>query len=194
MRILRLLAALLMPLMVTLAIAFPEKRTAVWAQLPPGNPYLAPTTPPSGPPQLAQPVATTGIPPLAIIPSPPAPSPSATPRAFNCSCFGPGSGTHWMGTVTSSSYFAARQSASTACVSYNQLKQPQPPNEPEAYATALVAPPLPGAVSPAGAALVPPALPGATLPTDAAASPELSGVLNFSTAAQQQMCSQCACD
>jgi hypothetical protein len=179
MRILRLLAALLMPLMVTLAIAFPQRRAAVWAQLPPGNPYLAPTTPPSGPPQLSQPVATTGVPPLATIASPPAASPAATPRVFNCSCFGGGGGTHWMGTVTSSSYFNARSSASTACLSYNLGKSPLSPfNEPEAYA---------------GAALAP-TLPTGSFAADAAASPGPLGTLNFSTAAQQARCSQCACD
>jgi hypothetical protein len=179
MRILRLLAALLMPLMVTLAIAFPQRRAAVWAQLPPGNPFLAPTTPPSGPPQLAQPVATTGIPALAIIPSPPAASPSATPRVFNCSCFGGGGGTHWMGTVTSASYFNARLSASNACVAYNERKNPLSPfNEPE---------------SSAGAALVP-TLPTGSFVANAAASPGPLGTLNFSTAAQQARCSQCACD
>ena len=41
---------------------------------------------------------------------------------FNCSCSGPGQPTHWMGQVTAAGYLSASQSASGACVSYNQRK------------------------------------------------------------------------
>ncbi|HKV56224.1 MAG TPA: hypothetical protein VJN94_16445 [Candidatus Binataceae bacterium] len=180
MRILKFVAALTLPLLIALAMVAPHMRNAaVWAQLPPPNPNLGPVVPLSAPPQLAQPAATTGIPPLAIIPSPPAATPSPAVRAFNCSCFGHGSGTHWMGTVAAPGYFAARQSATGACLSYNAGKSPASPfNEPDAYA---------------GLAKASPFLPG-TEPPDAAAAHVLPGTLNTSTASQLQMCSQCTCN
>jgi hypothetical protein len=179
MRIVKFIAALLLPMLITLAFTFSSERTRLWAQLPPSNPNLAPLAPPSSVPSLAQPAATIGIPTLAVIPTPAAVATATGLRAFNCSCFGPGSGTHWMGQISAAGYFAARQSATKTCLAYNQQKQPASAYN---YASSF-----------AGDALAP-KLAGANLPANAAAVQTLPGTLNFSTAAQLQMCSQCTCD
>jgi len=178
-RILKLVGALLLPLLITLALALPRNRTMLWAQLPPPNPFLAPAITPSGVPSLSQPAATIGIPTLAVIPTPAASAATPGPRVFNCSCFGPGSGTHFVGRVSATGYFAARQGATSACLALNEIKQPASAFNYDKFA--------------AGAALATPALAGATLPVDAAALQTLPGGLNSSTA-QLQMCSTCACN
>ena len=179
-RILKLVGALLLPLLMSLALASPRNRTMLWAQLPPPNPNLAPAITPRGVPSLSQPAATIGIPTLAVIPTPAAIATTPGPRVFNCSCFGPGSGTHFVGRVSATSYFAARQGATSACLSYNQTKEPASAFD---YASSF-----------AGAALATPALAGAGLPPDAAAVRTLPGTLNFSSAAQLQVCSRCTCN
>ncbi|SRR5579875_80239 len=155
----------------------------LWAQLPPSNPNLGPAATPSAPPQLSQPAATIGIPPLATIPTPAVPTPSPTARAFSCSCFGRASGTSWIGSVSASGYFTARQAATRACLSANQLKHVPSP---------FISPSLVGgaAIAQNGTAV----LPGATLPADAAAAQVLPGTLSFSTPQELQMCSQCTCN
>jgi hypothetical protein len=193
MRILKFIAALLLPVLLVLALACPPERIGLWAQLPPSNPNLAPIITPAGVPSLSQPAATVGIPTLAVIPTPAARAAAATPRSFNCSCFGPGSGTSWVGQVDATGYFAARQGAISACLSYNQRKEPASAfNYASSYAGAAVAA---GALSPTlhGAGL-PPTLPGAYEPADAAGAQVLPGTLNFSSAAQLQRCSRCTCD
>jgi hypothetical protein len=179
MRICKFIAALMLPVLLTLALAFPPERTRSWAQLPPGNRNLAPVFAPSSVPILAQPAATIGIPTLAVIPTPAALATTVGLRAFNCSCFGAGSGTHWMGRVSAAGYFAARQGATSACLSYNQQKRTVSAFN---YASSY-----------AGAALTP-RLAGANQPANAAAVEALPGTANFSTAAQLQMCSQCTCN
>jgi hypothetical protein len=180
MRILKFIAAVLLPVLLVLALACPPGRMGLWAQLPPSNPNLAPIVTPSGVPSLAQPAATIGIPTLAVIPTPVATTTAATQRAFNCSCFGSGNGTHWMGQVSATGYFAARQSATSACLSYNELKQPASPFN---YATSFSAIAVPT-----------PPLTGANQPANAAAAQVLPGTLNFSSSAQLQECSRCTCD
>jgi hypothetical protein len=179
MRIFKFIAVLLLPVLITLALTLPQNRTRLWAQLPPSNPNLAPLATPFGVPSLAQPAATIGIPTLAVIPTPAAIATTTALRAFNCSCFGPGAGTRWAGQVSAAGYFAARQGATSACLSYNQRKQPSSAFN---YASSY-----------AGAALSP-GLAGSTQPADAAAVQTLPGTLNFSTAAQLQACSRCTCD
>lgn len=179
-RILKLVGALLLPLLVLVALALPRNRTMLWAQLPPPNPNLAPATTPSGVPSLSQPAATIGIPTLAIIRTPVATATTTGPRVFNCSCFGPGSGTHFVGRVSATGYFAARQGAISACLSFNQTREPASAFN---YASSF-----------AGAAIATPAMAGANLPPDAAAAPTLPGTLNFSSSAQLRMCSQCTCN
>jgi hypothetical protein len=178
MRIFKIVAALLLPLTLTLALVFLPERTRSWAQLPPPNPNLAPVSP-FAIPSLAQPAATTGIPTLAVIPTLTAIATPVALRTFNCSCVGPGSGTTWMGQISAAGYFAARQGATSSCLSYNQRREP-----PSAFNYTN---------SYAGIALSP-ALAGANLPADAASVLSLPGTLNFSTAAQLQECSRCTCD
>jgi hypothetical protein len=182
MRILKLIAAVIMPVLITLALIVSHERGPVWAQLPPSNPNLGPAVVPSAPPRLSQPAATIGIPPLAPIPTPIAASPTPVARVFHCSCFGRGTGTHFVGNVNAASYFAARQSAISSCLAFNQLKEPVSPFIPPRASLGL-----PVTSTTAG-------LPGASLPADAAAVQTLPGTLNFSTAEQLQMCSQCTCD
>jgi hypothetical protein len=185
----KLIAFRLLPLVFVTGFIFAARCWQLWAQLPPSNPNLGPAATPGSPPQLSQPAATIGIPPLATVPTPVSPSPSPSPRAFSCSCFGRASGTSWMGTVNASGYFAARQAATSACLSSNQLKHVPSP---------FVSPSLVGgaAIAQNGMGIVPGTviLPGGSLPPDAAAAQVLPGTLNFSTAAELQMCSQCTCN
>jgi hypothetical protein len=188
MRGLRFAAAIALPLLMILAFGWAPKPIDVWAHLPPPNPLVVPPAAPSPPTQLSPPVPPQGLPSLAVVPSPAASaSPAPSARVFNCSCFGQGSPTHWMGRVTAPSYFGARQSAVSACVAYNTNKAPEPPLLPlgssrsstSSTEFASVAPVPAGAETP-GAATVE----GQILP----------GTLNFSTPQQLQMCSQCTCD
>jgi hypothetical protein len=177
--ILKFIAITLLPVLLVLALTCQRERTGLWAQLPPGNPNLAPVITPTVVPSLSQPAATIGIPTLAIIPTPAAIATTTTLRTFNCSCFGPGNGTRWVGRISATGYFAARQSATSTCLSYNEQKQPA-----SAYNYARS---FPGAISS-------PALAGANLPPDAAVAQVLPGTLNFSTSAQLQECSRCTCN
>jgi hypothetical protein len=94
------------------------------AQLPALNPLVVPPLPPSPPAQLPAPASTAIAPQPVAVPSLPAAYSTPGARLFNCSCYGPGQPTHWMGTVTAASYLSASQSASGACIAYNQGKPP----------------------------------------------------------------------
>lgn len=179
-RILKLVGALLLPLMMALALALPRNRTMLWAQVSTPNPFLAPASTPSGVPSLSQPAATIGIPTLAVIPTPVPTATTSGPRVFNCSCYGPGSGTNFVGRVSATSYFTARQGATSACLAYNETREPGSSYD---FASSF-----------AGAALATPALAGGGLPPDAAAFTPLPGTLNFSSSAQLQRCSRCTCN
>lgn len=161
---------------VGLAIALHE--SAVMAQLPAPNPLVAPLSTPSGPALLPAPGAALAAPSLAAVPTLPAASPTPGPRAFNCSCFGPGEGTGWMGQVSAPGYFAARQTATGACLTYNERREPAPANVAPAEGEVPVMPP--GFAGPNAAASV-------------NATP-LPGGLTISSAAQEQACAQCVCD
>jgi hypothetical protein len=124
-------------------------------------------------------VTTAIAPVLAPVPTPPQATPTPSVRAFNCSCFGRGTGTHWMGQVTASGSFGARQSAVGACLSYNLRREPQSPFQTTRASGATTVPVLPGAAAPGSATQV-----GQILP----------GTLNFSSSEQLQMCSSCVCD
>jgi hypothetical protein len=179
------------------------------AQLPATNPLVVPPLPPSPPAQLPAPVSTAIAPIPIAVPSLPAAATTPGARLFNCSCYGPAQPTHWIGTVTATSYLAASNSASGACVSFNKGKPPS-------YGTAggIGAGngfgPLPGAQQNAGAANffgVPGvaqssgsssslgSLPGVTQGIGVAnsfGSPATG--LSFSSAQQQRLCSTCVCD
>ncbi len=99
MRIVKVLALLAPLIILILGLGTLRPHDAVWAQLPTPNPMVGPRPLPSAPAQLPAPVSTLVAPPLAPVPAPPTPAPPVTARVFNCSCFGPGSGTHFMGRV-----------------------------------------------------------------------------------------------
>jgi hypothetical protein len=183
MRIAKFLAAIVLP---SLILAARLERAG--AQLPPPNPLVVPSALPSPPQQLLAPVQPQGIPSLVVVPTTQAtPAPSSNRRVFNCSCFGPGSGTHFMGEVSATSYFAARQGAVSACLSSNTNKQPEPPLVPIQSSSASSS----STTTSSGQSL-----PAGSTPSDEAANvgQSLPGTLNFSAAAQLRECSQCTCD
>src|SRR5271156_5117998 len=98
--------------------------SVTWAQLPAPNPLVVPPLPPGPPAQLPAPVSTAIAPIPIPVPSLPAAASTPGARLFNCSCWGPGQPTHWLGQVTAASYLSASQSASGACTSYTQGKVP----------------------------------------------------------------------
>ncbi len=128
---------------------------------------------------------------------------------FNCSCSGPGQPTHWMGQVTAAGYLSASQSASGACVSYNKGKPPS-------YGAAggigagNYFGSLPGAQQNAGAAksfgfpgVAASSGSSSSLGSFAGAAQGIgagnsfgapSAGLSYSSAQQQQLCSNCVCD
>ncbi len=173
------IAIALLAAIFTLALGWPRALASLWAQTAAENPLIAPVAPPAAPAQLPAPVTTAIAPVLAPVPTPPQASPTPSTRAFNCSCFGRGTGTHWMGEVSAPGYFAARQSAVGACLSYNLRREPQSPFQNTRESGTTTVPILPGADVPGTATRL-----GQTLP----------GALNFSTAEQLQMCSNCVCD
>ena len=75
MRIGKIIAALVLPVQILFALVTSTSPVRLWAQLPPSNPNLGPAATPSAPPQLSQPAVSIGIPPLAVIPTPRAPTP-----------------------------------------------------------------------------------------------------------------------
>lgn len=164
----------------TLALGWPQAIAPLWAQTAASNPLLAPIAPPSAPAQLPAPVTTAIAPVLAPVPTLAQATPRPSVRAFNCSCFGRATGTHWMGQVTAQGYFAARQSAVGACLGYNHNREPQSPLLQSTRGSgATLAPVLPGEAVPGAATQLRQTLPG---------------TLNFSVAEQLQGCSNCVCD
>jgi hypothetical protein len=178
------------------------------AQLPAANPLVVPPLPPSPPAQLPAPASTAIAPQPLAVPSLPAAYSTPGARLFNCSCSGPGEPVHWMGTVTSTSYLSADQSASGACVSYNQGKPPSygtaggigagnffgslpGAQEPAGYANNF---PFPGVAS-SGSSSSLGSLPGAGQSVGVANSfGAPSAGLTFSAAQQSRLCSTCVCD
>jgi hypothetical protein len=88
-----------------------------------------------------------------------------------------------MGQVSAAGYFAARQAAVGACLSYNERRAPQSPLQAS------------GSSSTAAGATSVPILPGAAVAGGASAvGQRLPGALNFSSAQLLQNCSSCVCD
>jgi hypothetical protein len=164
-------------LVVLYALAFGGRAIApLWAQT--TNPLIAPVPPPAAPSQLPAPVTTAIAPILAPVPTLALATPTPSVRVFNCSCSGRGVGTNWMGLVTAGGYFAARQAAVGACLTYNRTREPLPPTQTAHSATTTV-----------------PILPGASVPGAAAQlTSTLPGTLKPSTATDLQNCSDCVCD
>jgi hypothetical protein len=195
---------------ILLALAFILATECVGlAQLPAPNPLVVPPLPPSPPAQLPAPVSTAIVPIPLSVPSLPAAYATPGARTFNCSCFGPGTPTHWMGQVTAASYLGASQAASGACVSYNQGKPPSYGTAggigagnsygslPGAAQNAGAANSYgsPGVAQSSGAANSLGGLPGA--PQSVGQSGSFGGPgtgLSFSSAQQQRLCSECVCD
>lgn len=148
MRILKLAAAAMIAAGFAIALCWPSGRDNVWAQLPSANQFLLPVPPPSAPPQLAAPVTVEAAPSLIAVPTPAIPTPTPSVQTFNCSCFGPATGTAWMGSITSTSYFNAQQTAVGDCVAFNERSPSLPviPSVSSSRGTGL--PSLPGSASP----------------------------------------------
>jgi hypothetical protein len=181
---LRLIAVVIAPILIAIEIVRPG-----WAQLPPVNPLVVPAPPPSPPAQLPAPITTAVAPPVMAVPTLPSAYSTPAPRVFNCSCFG-SVGTRWMGQVTASSIFNARQSAGGACMSYVQGKLPSIAAAGGVGAANRFGP-LPGANQPAGVANNYPAVPNINQNVGAAnVYAPVPSVLTASSA----MCSQCTCD
>ncbi len=200
---LRFLAVLAPPCLLMLALGIG------YAQLPPPNPLVVPPLPPSPPAQLPAPISTAVAPSPIAVPSAPAAYATPGPRTFNCTCSGPGTPTHWMGAVTSSGYFSAEQSASGACVSYNQFRPPSygvaggigaansfgalPGANQNAGAANTFG--SPGVAQSSGAPSSLGSLPGATQRIGQANSFGVPpNVLSFTSAQQARLCSQCVCN
>ncbi len=151
----------------------------LWAQVAATNPLIAPVPAPSAPAQLPAPVSTAIAPVLIPVPGLPTPSPTPVQRAFNCSCFGRGTGTQWMGRVTALSYFNARQQAIGACLAYNVNREPAAP---------LISSGVPGGLN------VPPLAGTAVTGLAAEQGLILPGTINYYSAGQFEVCSDCTCD
>lgn len=189
-RVFRLIAVGVVPIVMAVQIVHPG-----WAQLPPANPLVVPQPPPGPPAQLPAPITTAVAPPVAAIPSVPAAYSTPGSRVFNCSCFGPGVGTRWMGQVTASSYFSARQSAGGACLTYVQGKLPSNGVAGGVGAGNRYAA-LPGAAQNAGAANNYAAVPGTLENIGAGNSylPPPGSLTQPSSITASSPCSECTCD
>ncbi|MEA2680775.1 MAG: hypothetical protein QOK03_2497 [Candidatus Binataceae bacterium] len=176
MRTVKATAIVLLVALYTLALGGPPAIAPLWAQT--TNPLIAPVPPPAAPSQLPAPVTTAIAPILAPVPTLALATPTPLLRVFNCSCSGRGVGTNWMGRVTAGGYFAARQGAVGACLTYNRIREPLTPTQTARSATTTV-----------------PILPGASVPGAAAQlTSTLPGTLKPSTATDLQNCSNCVCD
>jgi hypothetical protein len=190
------------PLVAGLFLAFILGYTVVFhsdnafAQLPTPNPLVVPPPPPAAPLQLQPIVPLPGIPSLAIVPTPTAnQTPISAARIFNCSCFGPSSPTHWMGRVAAPSYFGAQQAAVSACLAYNENKQPPPP----LVSTGQAQSAIPGESAGVGGGSQLGAASGLLANQGAIASVSRAGqqvpqTVTFFGPQQLQACSRCACD
>jgi hypothetical protein len=176
------IAITLLAAIFTAALGWPHSIASLWAQTP-TNPLIAPVPPPAAPAQLPAPVTTAIAPILVAVPTLAVATPTPSARVFNCSCFGRATPTNWMGQVSAAGYFAARQAAVGACLSYNERRAPESPLQTSGASTTA-----------AGATSVP-ILPGAAVAGGASAvGQRLPGTLNFSTTNELQNCSNCVCN
>jgi hypothetical protein len=168
----------------------------VFAQLPTPNPLILPPPAPAPPAPLRPIAPLPGIPSLAVVPTPSANvTPVSAGRIFDCSCFGPASPTHWMGRVAAPSYFGAQQAAVSACLAYNQNKEPQPPVVSAGQGQSAI----PGQAASSGSATQFSAASGlvanqAALASALRAGQQLPSTTTFFGPQQLQACSRCACD
>jgi hypothetical protein len=154
MRTVKATAIVLLVALYTLALGGPRAIAPLWAQT--TNPLIAPVPPPAAPSQLPAPVTTAIAPILAPVPTLALATPTPLLRV----------------------YFAARQGAVGACLTYNRIREPLTPTQTARSATTTV-----------------PILPGASVPGAAAQlTSTLPGTLKPSTATDLQNCSNCVCD
>jgi hypothetical protein len=169
-------------------------RGPVRAQLPTPNPLIVPSPLPPPPAQLPAIAPQRSVPSLAIVPTPAAATtPTSASRIFNCSCFGSPGPTHWMGRVTAPGYFAARQSALSTCLAYNENKQPQPPVVAAGPSSSMIG----GAPTGGGTAnaLTAPALANQEAVASAlSAGQQLPSTVTFFAPQQLRACARCSCD
>ncbi|MGH7986194.1 MAG: hypothetical protein ACREQX_07915 [Candidatus Binataceae bacterium] len=187
MLVIKVLAAAAVALIFALTLALPWNHAPVWGQVS-SNAFIEPRQTPFAAPALAAPVQPQGLPSLVLAPTPATPTPTPAVHVFNCSCYGPGTGTHWMGQLQASSFFGARQAATSECLTYNLGKAPESPFLPP---TSIGLPSAPALLTSQSATR------SSTGPGVNAASSfplPISPYTNFSTAAQMQMCSQCTCN
>jgi len=179
--------------MIALALASAALAGAARAQAPAPPPGPPPLTRPSVPilpgapsPLVSVPgvVATPLLTPVAI----PTALPTPSPRLFNCSCFTTASGTQWSGTVTASSYNAARAAASGACFSY-LTRAPQSPFIPPGQSPGLSSANAESATTASGTSANPTQPPG----TGASNSPA-AALKNSPALTGQTVCNVCACN
>jgi hypothetical protein len=129
MRAVRLLVVvLIVSTILMLALSDSRLSTQPFAQVT-AAPGPVPLTAPAAPGQ-PQAFSTIGALP-ALAPAPGstlavAATPAPTPRVFRCTCSAPGTWTEWAGSVSSSSYILARQSARGQCANY--LLNDNPPS------------------------------------------------------------------
>jgi len=162
------------------------------AQLPKPNPLIVPPLPPPPPAQLRPVVPLPGIPSLAVVPTPAAiATPTSAARIFDCSCSGPASPTHWTGRVAAPSYFSARQAAVSACLAYNQNKEPQPPVVVTGRPTVAGASSGGGNLLGAATGLI---ANQAAVASALSAGQQLPSTVTFFAPQQLRACSRCACD
>jgi len=174
---------------------FVSQPAHVCAQLPTPNPLIVPPPAPPPPAQLAPIAVPVGVPSLAAVPTAaPAATPVSAGRIFNCSCSGSPGPTHWMGTVSAPSYFAARQSAVTTCLAYNVNKEPQPPVV--ATGSSPTSGALPGAPGTAGSlgAVTGLIANQAAVASALSAGQQLPSTVILLSPQQLRACAHCACD
>jgi hypothetical protein len=108
-------------------------------------------------------------------------TPTPATRIYNCSCFNTGTRVRWIGQVTATSFYAARQSAVVSCVSYLTNREASsayipPPNF--NFFPTPVPPVAPSQTEPSLSSLVAPGVSGSALQGSPATT----------------RCALCACD
>jgi len=168
-----------------LTLGVPRRTGGVWAQLgAPPAPLPAPPAPPGAAPAAGG-AAIPGAAALAPAPGSTTLISRATPtpatRIYNCSCFNTGTRVRWIGQVTATSFYTARQSAVNSCVGYTFNRQPS---------SAYLPPPqfgfFPTPVPPVSASQTEPSAPNLK-------APGVSGTTLQNSSAVSN-CGLCACD
>jgi len=162
---------------------------------PPGPPPLTqPSVPilPGAPSQLTSVPGVVATPLLTPVPIPTA-LPTPAPRLFNCSCYTTAPGTQWSGTVTASSYFAARSAASGACSAY-VTSAPQSPFIPPGQSPGLSNAPTTTAGSSSTTSTTSSSSSNAGLPATSSSNAPAGTLKTSPSLTGQTICNVCACN